>query len=143
MAGNIADNAGLVFHNVSDVTFGNTITGTGNLTAAGPANLALTQTSFAGNITIAGGCMSFGNFNLTGGSLTVQTGGTANVASGAMLSGACATTVAGCLTGSGSISTSLSVASGGTLAGNLTVEGANLAWRPAAASTRASATRAS
>ncbi len=70
IAGNIADNASLVFNNGSDQTFSNVITGSGTVTKTGPGTLNFATTSFGQIVPVTN--------SYAGG--TVISGGTLNVA---------------------------------------------------------------
>lgn len=79
IAGDIANNAALVFNRSDDVTFGGVISGTGRLGQAGPGMLTLTAANtHAGGTTISGGILAVsGAGTLSANStVTVAEGGT-------------------------------------------------------------------
>ena len=87
-AGNIVNNAALVFNRSDDITVGNTISGNGSLTQAGTGMLTVAGTnsslgptivnagilnvtgSIAGDVTVASGALRIGHSNAIGGSIT-------------------------------------------------------------------------
>lgn len=77
LAGNVIDNAALVFDRSNAVTFGGNITGSGSLTKNGAGTLSLTGagSSFSGGTTINGGVVSVNHSNSLGtGTVTLNNG---------------------------------------------------------------------
>ncbi|TWD48950.1 outer membrane autotransporter protein [Agrobacterium vitis] len=67
IAGNITDNASLVFNRSDDVQYANIISGTGSVTKAGAGTLTLTGTnSYTGGTTVSAGILQLGNGANTG-----------------------------------------------------------------------------
>ena len=76
IAGDIANQAALVFDRSDDVVYAGQLSGTGSLTKLGSGNLSLTQTGTQGGVTVQSGTLNFaqsGAFSVTGNYLT-QTG---------------------------------------------------------------------
>jgi outer membrane autotransporter protein len=119
ITGDIANNGTLVFNRSDDVTFGNAMSGSGNLLQSGPGSLTLTgdSSAFAGASNVAAGAL------IVNGKL----GGTLSVASGATLAGT--GTVGDTSLAGGSI---LAPGNSSSPIGTLTVNG-NLAFAPGSA----------
>ena len=67
VAGNIVDNAALVFNRSDALTYGGVISGTGTLTQAGTGTLTLTgANTYTGATTISAGTLQLGNGGTTG-----------------------------------------------------------------------------
>ncbi len=67
VAGNITDNAALVFNRSNSVTYGGIVSGTGTLTQAGTGTTILTgDNTYTGTTTISAGTLQLGNGGTTG-----------------------------------------------------------------------------
>ena len=67
VAGNIVDNAAVVFNRSDDITYSNVISGSGSMTQLGAGTLTLTGTNtYAGGTTITAGTLQIGNAGTSG-----------------------------------------------------------------------------
>ncbi|HMP58783.1 MAG TPA: autotransporter-associated beta strand repeat-containing protein [Gemmatales bacterium] len=76
VAGNIVNNAALVFQRANDLTFGGAISGTGTLTKLGAGKLTLSgANTYSGGTTISAGTLRLGSSGAIGASGTITFGG--------------------------------------------------------------------
>ncbi len=90
VAGNITDNGSFVFARSDEVTFGNTISGTGTVRQAGTGTLTLSASnSYTGGTTISAGMLGLANNSAIGsGAVTITGGGVRAVGQARTLSNA-------------------------------------------------------
>ncbi|HEX4000004.1 MAG TPA: autotransporter-associated beta strand repeat-containing protein [Pirellulales bacterium] len=97
VAGNILDNAALVFANFNPQSYGNVISGSGTFTESGPNVLTLTNANtYTGNTNVTGGTLAIGSGGaIVGTGVSVSSGGTLSVLPGGSISTASTLTANG------------------------------------------------
>lgn len=136
VAGNITDNAALVFANFNPQTYAGAISGSGSVTENGPNVLTLSgANTYTGNTVVSGGALTIGSGGSIAGAnvsvasngiLTVATGGsiapTTNLTDSGIVNFNNPTGMLATLNGSGAVNlsgTALTVSSGGALSGTI------------------------
>lgn len=106
VAGNITDNAALIFNRSDDITYASAISGTGTVTKSGSNTLTLTSgsNSYTGETTISGGTLKLSGSGVLG-SLGGLDGYTAQITNNGIFqySSSASQTLTGKITGTGSI----------------------------------------